>query len=148
MSKLRRYISYANVTSTLALFIALGGTSFAVTERTARSTQNTPVCCNVNGNTATLRLNSVRTGNIVNGQVTTADLATGAVIGTDLRDGSIRVTDLSPEVVARLKQPKTTDTTTGDDDSDDDDNGGDDDDNDNDDDNDSGGGAATNISSP
>jgi hypothetical protein len=54
--------------------------------------------------TESLPMNSVRSTNIVNGQVSTADIGTGQVISSDIRDGSIGVADLSPAVVDRLKK--------------------------------------------
>jgi hypothetical protein len=62
-----RRISYANVTSTLALVVALGGTSYAAVSITGKS--------------------------IKNESITAADLAKGSVASSEVRDGSLRKTD-------------------------------------------------------
>ena len=54
---------YANVTSTLALIVALSGTAYAA--------------------------NTVRSGDIVNGQVKRADLAKDAVTSGKVKDGAL-----------------------------------------------------------
>ena len=104
MSRIRARLTYANVTATLALFVALGSGSYAVSAVPA--TTAVPCCTQRDGATF-LRFNSIRSPNIANGQVMTADIGTGQVTSTDLRDGTVAVTDLSPEVVARLKKPPT-----------------------------------------
>ena len=101
MSRIRARLTYANVTATLALFVALGSGSYAVS---AVPASNSAPCCTQRDGSTFLRFNSVRTANIVNGQVTTADIGTDQVISSDIRDGTISVADLSPEVVARLKK--------------------------------------------
>jgi hypothetical protein len=103
MSRIRARLTYANVTATLALFVALGSGSYAVSAVPA--TNSVPCCTERNGATF-LRFNSIRSPNIVNGQVMTADIGSDQVNSSDIRDGTIAVTDLSPEVVARLKKPE------------------------------------------
>jgi hypothetical protein len=63
-----RRFSYANVVATLALFIALGGSSYAAIK---------------------LAKNSVRSSHIKNAQVKRADLARNAVNSTKVADGSL-----------------------------------------------------------
>jgi formylglycine-generating enzyme required for sulfatase activity len=63
LDQLRRRVSFANVTSLLALFVALGGVAYAVT---------------------TAPKNSVVSNSITNGQVKSPDLANGAVTSTKL----------------------------------------------------------------
>ena len=104
MSRIRARLTYANVTATLALFVALGSGSYAVS---AVPATNAVPCCTQRDGATFLRFNSIRSPNIVNGQVMTADIGTDQVISSDIRDGTIAVTDLSPEVVARLKKPST-----------------------------------------
>jgi hypothetical protein len=65
--------SYANVTSTLALVIALGGTSFAA---------------------AALAKNSVGTKQLKNSAVTAAKVHGSAVTGSKVKDGSLLAKDL------------------------------------------------------
>lgn len=66
--RLRGHLTYANVVSTISLFVVLGGTGFAA---------------------VTLSANSVGSRQIRNGQVRNADLARNAVASGKVRDGSL-----------------------------------------------------------
>ncbi len=66
-------LTYANVVASLALFIALGGVSYAAVK---------------------LAPNSVRSTTIRDGQVKSVDIGTGQVTGADIRDGSILAKDI------------------------------------------------------
>ena len=74
MSGLRAHLNYANVVATMALFIALGGTSYAVTQ---------------------LPRNSVGASQIRSGAVRSAELRSGAVRSADVANRSIALRDLS-----------------------------------------------------
>ena len=63
--------SYANVTASLALFVALGGTSYAVSQLPRNSVGNKQ-----------LKANAVTSGKIRNGAVSRTDLAPSARTGT------------------------------------------------------------------
>ena len=90
LTRLRPQFSYANVTATLALVIALGtGSAYAA--------------------------NTIRSGDIVDGQVKRADLAASAVNSAKLKDNSVAAADvrgadvhgtisLSPVVEGRCNQ--------------------------------------------
>ena len=80
--RIRRHATYANVMATIALFAALGGTSYAAVK---------------------LSKNSVKSAHIKNGQVRGPDLATGAVGSRQVVDGSIGVSELDKEDVSDLK---------------------------------------------
>jgi hypothetical protein len=67
MRKLRPRLSFANVISLIALFVALGGGAYAVT----------------------LAKNSVKSKQIKNGQVKNADLGANSVDGSKVADGSL-----------------------------------------------------------
>lgn len=69
---MRTHLTYANVMATVAVFIALGGSSYAAVQ---------------------LNENSVRSGHIKNGQVKRADLAKGAVTTAKVKDGSLLARD-------------------------------------------------------
>jgi hypothetical protein len=64
--------SYSNVIATLAVFIALGGSSYAA---------------------VTLSQNSVKSGHIGKGQVRKSDIAKNAVTSSQVRDGSLLTKD-------------------------------------------------------
>ena len=73
--KPREHFTYANVLATLALFIALGGSSYAA---------------------LTLKNNSVRSKHIKNGQVKKADLGSNAVTAVKVGNGSLLAEDFGP----------------------------------------------------
>ena len=75
MPKIPRHLTFANVVSLLALFIALGGSSYAA---------------------ITLKKNSVRSSHIKNGQVKRADLARNAVDSSRVAQGSLLAEDFAP----------------------------------------------------
>ncbi len=68
MSRIRRKLTYANVVSTLCLFIVLGGGAYAASK---------------------LKNNSVTTQKIRNGAVSNSKLADGAVTSSKLADGAV-----------------------------------------------------------
>src|SRR5215213_6171690 len=74
MKKVLDRLNYANVTATLALFIALGGTSYAV---------------------ATLPRNSVGAAQLRSNSVGGAEIRKQAVKSSDIADRSIRLRDIS-----------------------------------------------------
>lgn len=71
---MRRHLTYANVVSSLCLFILLGGSAYAA---------------------AALKRNSVTSSHIRNGQVKAADLAANAVTGPKVKDGSLTPADFT-----------------------------------------------------
>ncbi len=85
MRKLRDRLTYANVTASLALFIALGGTSYAVTQ---------------------LPRNSVGSAQIRSSAVGTSELRKSAVRSGDIRDGSVAVRDISRAAQSSLRGTK------------------------------------------
>jgi hypothetical protein len=82
MRKVRNGLSYANLTATLALFIALGGTSYAV---------------------ATLPRNSVGPAQLRTNAVGSAEIRRHAVKSSDIGNGSVRLRDISESAREALK---------------------------------------------
>ena len=78
----RQRLTYANVTATLALFIALGGTSYAA---------------------LTLPKNSVGATQIRKGAVRASELRTGAVSSRSIRTRTIRTSDLALSTRSALR---------------------------------------------
>ena len=72
MARIGTQLSYANVTASVALFIALGGTSYAA---------------------ATLTKDSVKTEQIKNGAIKTADIADDAVTSEKVKDKTLLTKD-------------------------------------------------------
>jgi hypothetical protein len=85
MSRLQPHLSYANVMATVAVFIALGGSAYAVT---------------------LLPRNSVGAAQIKRGAVTGSELRTGAVSSRSVRDNSIGLGDISPGARSSLRGAK------------------------------------------
>ena len=75
MRRVRTHLSYANVMATVAVFVALGGTSYAVTQ---------------------LPRNSVGPKQIRSAAVGASELRTGAVRSRDVRDRSVALRDIAP----------------------------------------------------
>jgi hypothetical protein len=74
-SKLRSHLSYANVISTLCVFIVLGGSSYAA---------------------ITLTKDSVKSRHIAKGQVKRSDLAENAVTSAKVANGGLLAEDFAP----------------------------------------------------
>jgi hypothetical protein len=73
LGRLHRHLTYANVVATVALFVALGGSSYAAIK---------------------LGKNSVRSQNIAPRQVKRSDIGTGAVTSAKIEDYSLLPRDL------------------------------------------------------
>ena len=74
LARLRSHLSYANVVASLALFIALGGTSYAALTITSK--------------------------NVKNGSLTGKDIKNASVASADVRDGSLLSKDFRPGQLA------------------------------------------------
>jgi hypothetical protein len=83
--RLRQRLTYGNVTATLALFVALGGTSYAV---------------------AQLPRNSVGSAQIERGAVGASELRRSAVSSRKIRNRSIELRDITDGARAALKGAK------------------------------------------
>ena len=75
LAGLRQHVTYANVVTTLCLFIVLGGSSYAA---------------------VALKRNSVRSAHIKNGQVKRPDVARNAIDSSKVRNGSLLNQDFAP----------------------------------------------------
>jgi len=76
--------SAATVIATLALFVALGGTSYAAVALAPNSVGS-----------AQIKDGAVQSSDIKDGAVSSDDIANGAIGGDDIKAGSIQVSDLS-----------------------------------------------------
>jgi hypothetical protein len=74
----RRHFSFANLTALLALFVALGGSSYAALSVGSKQIAN----------------NSVRSKDLRNNDVRGRDIRKGTVRGTDVRDGDLQGKDV------------------------------------------------------
>ena len=96
---IRRHLTYANVVSTLCLFILLGGTAWAV----AANSIGTAQLKNGAVTNPKIAANAVNGQKIVNGSVGGVDLANNAVNGPKIFDGSIAAPDLADNSVNGAK---------------------------------------------
>jgi hypothetical protein len=102
-------LSYANVVSTLALFIALGGAgAFAANQLPKKSVgarqlrQGAVTASKIRKNAVTapkIKARAVKQGKIANGAVSGAKLANGAVTGDKLTPGTVTTEKIAPEAV-------------------------------------------------
>ncbi len=111
-------MTYANVTSTLALFVALtGATAFAATKLPDRSVgefQLRPgavTASKIRKNAVTapkIEAEAVKQGKIANGSITAAKLTTGAVGNSTLQGGSVTNGKIAAEAVTGDKALEST----------------------------------------
>ncbi len=85
LARLRARLSYANITATLALFTALGGTSYAA---------------------ASLARNSVGPTQIRSNAVGSSEIRRNAVASSEIRDRSVRLGDISTRARNALRGPQ------------------------------------------
>ena len=101
MSKLRPRLTYANVVSTICLFIVLGGSAVAATVITGKNVKDSSLTGR------DVRNSSLTGGDVKNSSLTGADLRSGSVNTDDVQDGSLLGQDFAPgQLPAGLQGPK------------------------------------------
>ena len=118
MKMIKAKLTYANVTSTLALFIALSGaTAYAATKLPDRSVGEfqlrpgavTAEKIRKNAVSAPkIKAQAVKQGKIANGSITAAKLTAGSVASSSLQGGSVTNDKLAPEAVTGDKALEST----------------------------------------
>jgi hypothetical protein len=98
MPRRRDRLSYANVTASLALFVALGGTSYAAIKLPAKSVGTIQLKSRAVTN-AKIAPRAVDGSRVRDGSLRGADVAAGSVDGSKLRDGSVTGADLAAGAV-------------------------------------------------
>ncbi len=96
---LGRHVSYANVTATLALIIALGGTSYAALRVTGKNIVDGSVT------SGDVRNNSLRGKDIRNSTITGADVRNGSITGAKLKKGTIPIDRLRGTLTPAASAP-------------------------------------------
>lgn len=81
MQAIRKHLTYANVMATMAVFLALGGSAWALSKHSVGARQ--------------LKKNAVTSAKLKKGAVTKAKIAKGAVNGAKIADASIGIGDVS-----------------------------------------------------
>lgn len=89
MKQIRRHLTYANVMSSLAVFLILGGaTAFAAVKKIGANE---------------IKANSIKTGKIVKEAVTAGKIKNGAVTETKIGDGAVTSAKLADQAVTTGK---------------------------------------------
>jgi hypothetical protein len=83
LARLRAHLTYANVVATLALFLALGGVSYAAIRVGSGSIINNSV------RTQDLRNNDIRGKDIRNRTIQHADILTNTILGQQIRESTL-----------------------------------------------------------
>jgi hypothetical protein len=95
LQRLRQHLTYANVTATLALFVALGGSSYAVIRVGSKEIVNNSV------RSSDIRNNGLRSSDIRNRTIKGRDIAKDSLGGSAIAEG-----ELGPVREARLLDGK------------------------------------------
>jgi hypothetical protein len=90
MSFLRGRLTYSNVVATLALFVALGGSSYAAVTLTGRNIKDS----------------SLTGRDVKDKSLTGADAKDSSLTGRDVKNGSIAAADLDPSIPGSLRGPQ------------------------------------------
>ena len=88
-------LSFANVTSMLALFVALGGTSYAAVTLSANSVNKTHLRTNSVGKSE-IRTRAVGQAEVASNTIGASELRTSAVGSNDVKDETLGANDLAP----------------------------------------------------
>lgn len=89
MKQIRRHVTYANVMSTIAVFLLIGGgAAFAASKK-------------INGNL--IKANSIKTGKLVKEAVKEGKLASNAVTESKIADGAVTTNKLADKAVTEPK---------------------------------------------
>jgi hypothetical protein len=97
-ARLRRRASFANVTSALALFVALGGTSYAAITLPSNSVGAAQIRTGAVG-ASEIRRNAVGASEISTGAVRSGEIKTGAVHGTEIASNSVGLDDMKKDAI-------------------------------------------------
>lgn len=100
MKQLKQHLTFANVVSCIALFLALGGAAVAAKTATKVKAKN---LANGAVTTPKLRNGAVTSAKLRNGAVTTAKVAPAAIGSGQLAKGSVRAEQLGGQVVTEAK---------------------------------------------
>jgi len=97
-ARLRQRMSFANVASGLALFIALGGTSYAAVALPSNSVGSDQIRTGAVG-TSEIRTGGVNSAEIKTGGVSQSEIKTGGVGASELHTASVRSPEIKTDAV-------------------------------------------------
>ncbi len=92
MKQIRKRLTYANVMSSIAVFLVLGGATALAASQLGKNTVGSKQ----------LKKNSVTSAKIKNKAVTTSKIADKAVTGAQVADGSLTGTDINPSTIGTV----------------------------------------------
>jgi hypothetical protein len=105
----RKHLSFANVASMLALFIALGGSAYAAAQLPANSVGKAQIRSSAVGKSeaatnavgrSEVRSSAIGRSEIATNGVGSSEIRTNAIGTKEIRDGKIDVADLTPAALA------------------------------------------------
>lgn len=108
---MRKHLSFANVASMLALFIALGGSAYAAAQLPANSVGKSQIRSSAVGKSeaatgsigrSEVRSSAIGTSEIASNGVGSSEVKTNAIGSKEIRDGKIDAADLSPAAQAAM----------------------------------------------
>lgn len=103
MNRIRTHLTYANVVSTMCLFILLGGAAYAAKTVLPKHSVGTAQLKAGAVKTKQIKANAVKGAKVADGSLTGADVADGSLTGTDVADGSLGTADLADGAVDSAK---------------------------------------------
>ena len=103
MQRIRSRLSYANVMSTIAVFLTLGGASALAASQLAKNSVGTKQLKKNAVTAAKIKANAVSGAKVADGSLTGADVADKSLTGADVADKSLTNVDLADNAVTSAK---------------------------------------------
>lgn len=107
MKQIRKRLTYANVMSSIAVFLVLGGAAFAAAQLPKNSVGKKQLKANA-VTTAKIKKNAVTNAKIKNGAVSEPKIKDGAVTGAKVLDGSLTGADINAGSLGTVPNSATT----------------------------------------
>jgi hypothetical protein len=95
MNSIRKRLTYANVMSTLAVFLVLGGGAAFAAAQLGKNTVGAKQLKKSAVSRAKVKNGAINGAKVADGSLTGADVADGSLTGTEIADGSIGTGDLA-----------------------------------------------------
>jgi hypothetical protein len=103
MNSIRKRLTYANVMSTLAVFLVLGGGAAFAAAQLGKNTVGAKQLKKSAVSRAKVKNGAINGAKVADGSLTGADVADGSLTGTEIADGSIGTGDLANLAVTTAK---------------------------------------------
>jgi hypothetical protein len=103
LKQIRERLTYANVMSSIAVFLVLGGATAIAAGQLGRNTVGTKQLKKNAVTAAKIKKGAVNGAKLADGSVTGTKLADGSVTGTKLADGAVSEGKLGPDAVTEAK---------------------------------------------